>query len=203
MTPQSWQMQARSSQPQTISPPSAAVGNEKLFGCPNCSYVVSSTQPLCPNCKYQLVQNSPKNTNMSPYGMTTTVPFRSSGGKTSQDFDKFRGGYSDIPSRQKELSLARRRLPDRPDEKGSGKSFTSPANSSSRYEEVMPMQKLGDQSKDGWVCEHCTFLNPLTTQVCELCCKTPSELKKHPSVTGKVWLVRKIHLSRVTGPYSK
>lgn len=199
MTPQRLQMQSRPTQPQTISPPFAAVGNEALFGCPNCISVVSSIETLCPHCKHQLVKNSPKNTNMSPYGMTTTAPFQGSGGnnplKTSQDFDhQLRGGCFDLPSSQKEQSLARRRLPERPDEKRSSTSFTfNQANNSSLYEEVIPVEKRGDHFKDGWDCEHCTFHNPVTIQVCMLCCKTPSDLKNHPSVTGKVWLIRKIY----------
>jgi RNA polymerase subunit RPABC4/transcription elongation factor Spt4 len=33
-----------------------------------------------------------------------------------------------------------------------------------------------------WSCEHCTFANPLSTKVCQVCSKTPADLKKFPKL---------------------
>ena len=42
-------------------------------------------------------------------------------------------------------------------------------------ETVTTMFKVTESPEGPWSCEHCTFVNPKSTKVCTICCKTPLE----------------------------
>lgn len=50
-------------------------------------------------------------------------------------------------------------------------------------EEEAALEYAGSDTPDGpWTCEHCTFVNPKSTKICTICCKTPAHgYKSKPS----------------------
>ncbi|XP_028391696.1 LOW QUALITY PROTEIN: uncharacterized protein LOC114516423 [Dendronephthya gigantea] len=75
----------------------------------------------------------------------------------------------------KSSELATRTLPDPPRAPGLA-TRVNEANEE-MYEDIDEMLE--------WVCEHCTCRNPLSTKVCQVCCKTPADLKKFPNLVEK------------------
>ena len=138
----------------------------RVRSCPSCSLLYPENQESCPSC----------HGNLSPTRQQHML-------QTAEKQQNFTSGISDQKTLLKDMAntpnaMATRALPDPP-------CFQSMAVRDNRmdnreYEAVDDMLE--------WSCEHCTFVNPLTTKVCQACFKTPADLKKFPNLVEVMFL---------------
>ena len=139
----------------------------RVLSCPNCSLLCTESQTRCLGCNFILASGKTSG------GHQKEQPFNSNTNMTS--------GYSKQQMLLKDVAksneLATRTLPDIPHEQAippHGQAVSPCDDNNSYYEEVDDLLE--------WNCEHCTFANPTSTKVCQLCFKTPSDLTKFPKL---------------------
>ena len=125
----------------------------RVLSCPNCSFLFNNDyEKRCPSCKVQL------DTLLDDNG--------------KQDINTPANQNPLLKDLAKSQELMKRTLPDPP--RAPGVATRVNQGHDNLYEDIDEMLE--------WVCEHCTCRNPLSTKVCQVCCRTPADLKKYPNL---------------------
>lgn len=150
----------------------------RVFSCPYCSVLVDESNERCPTCDAFLHFEGRSNARRD--GQQVWTPEQSNPNQQKQQRLQYSNNSNQSSRAGAFYPGESTFMKDDPQDSSSRAYMTRDVDSSyvqindNLYEEVNDVLT--------WSCEHCTFVNPVTTKICQLCYKTPSDLSKFPNL---------------------